>query len=89
LSSAVGEKLQEQTNIIRTVENHECKELVLAKDQVIEGYMATAFPNIKIEYGRNRVISASAFDKGYRDAGQINLRPGIRREDSQQLAVIG
>ena len=83
----IGEKLREQTNIIRTVENHECKELILAKDQMIEDYMATAFPNIKMEYGRKRVISAAAFDKGYSDAGTINLRPGIAKEDSEQLAV--
>ena len=82
----IGEKLQEQTNIIRTVENHECKELILIKDQMIKNYMATAFPNIRMEYGRKRVISASAFDKGYSDAATINLRPGIR-EDSEQLAV--
>ena len=61
----------------------------MAKDQIIKDYMAAAFPNIRMEYGRRRVVSAAAFDKGYSDAGKINLRPGIAEEDSKQLAVTG
>jgi hypothetical protein len=83
----VGERFREQTERIRAVERHGCTDLVLAKHQIIENYMATAFPNIKLEYGRNRAVSAAAFDKGYRDAGTINLRPGVTEGDSEPLAV--
>jgi hypothetical protein len=40
-------------------------------------YMAAAFPNIRTEYGKMRVVSAGAFEKGYADAGTINLRRGV------------
>jgi hypothetical protein len=83
----IGERFREQTESIRVAERHGCKELVLAKEQMIENYMAVAFSNIRIEYGRRRVVSAAAFDKGYGDAGTISLRPGIANEDSEQLAV--
>ncbi len=85
----IGEMFREQTEAIRAAERHDCKELVLAKDRIIKDYMAAAFPNIRMEYGRRRVVSAAAFDKGYNDAGKINLRPGITNEDSQQFAVTG
>jgi hypothetical protein len=85
----IGEKFRAQTQPIRAAEHHNCKELVLAKDRIIKNYMATAFPNIRMEYGRKRVVSAAAFDKGYSDAGTINLRPGIAREDLQQLPHAG
>jgi len=83
----IGEKFREQTEAIRAAERYDCKELVLAKDRIIKNYMAAAFPNIRMEYGRKRFVSAAAFDKGYSDAGTINLRPGIAKEDSEQLAV--
>ena len=76
----IGEKFRAQTEPIRAAEHHNCKELVLAKEKIIKDYMATAFPNIRMEYGRRRVVSAAAFDKGYSDAGKINLRPGITKE---------
>ena len=81
----IGEKLWEQTNIIRAVEQRECKDLVLAKEHMINNYMAAAYPNIRMEYGRRRIVSAEAFDRGYNDAGAINLRPGIAKKDSRQL----
>jgi hypothetical protein len=83
----IGEKFRAQTQPIRSAEHHHCKELVLAKDQIIKNYMATAFPNIRMEYGKRRVVSAGAFEKGYSDAGTINLRPGIAEEDSERLAI--
>jgi hypothetical protein len=79
----IGEKLRKQTQPIRAVEHHECKDLVLAKEQMIKNYMATAFSNIRMEYGRRRIVSAGAFEKGYRDADTINLKPGIAKEDSE------
>jgi len=83
----VGERFREQTDRIRAAERRVCTDLVLAKERIIQDYMATAFPNIKMEYGRKRIVSAAAFDKGYRDAGTINLRPGMTEGDSEQLAV--
>ena len=83
----IGERFREQTETIRAAERHDCKELVLVKEQMIKNYMATAFSSIRLEYGRRRVVSAAAFDHGYRDAGTIKLRPGIANEDSESLAV--
>lgn len=85
----IGERFREQTESIKAVERNHCKALVLAKEQMIRNYMNAAFPNIRMEYGRRRVISAAAFEKGYADAGAINLRPGVAREDSERLTVTG
>jgi len=82
----IGERFKEQTESIRAAERHDCKELVLVKEQMIKNYMATAFSSIRMEYGRRRVVSAAAFDHGYRDAGTIKLRP-VAKEDSESLAV--
>jgi hypothetical protein len=83
----IGERFTEQTQAIRSAERNNCKELVLAKEQMIKNYMATAFPNIRMEYGRRRIVSAAAFDKGYCDAGTISLRPGIPKDVSVRHAV--
>jgi hypothetical protein len=83
----IGERFSEETQTIRAAERRDCKELVLAKEQMIKDYMATAFPKIRMEYGRSRIVSAGAFEKGYCDAGKISLRPGIRKNDSDRLAV--
>lgn len=83
----IGERFREQTQSIRAAERNDCKALVLAKEQMIQNYMATAFPNIRTEYGRRRVVSAAAFEKGYSDAGMISLRPGVAKKDSPHLAV--
>lgn len=83
----IGERLREQTNRIKAAECRDCKELVLAKERMIQNYMAAAFANIKIEHARRRVVSAAAFDKGYSDAGAINLRSGITKEASERLTV--
>ncbi|MBI4963366.1 MAG: DUF2786 domain-containing protein [Desulfomonile tiedjei] len=83
----IGERFREQTQAIRAVERDGCKALVLVKEQMINNYMAAAFPNIRLEYGRRRVVSAAAFEKGYCDAGTIHLRPGTANEGSERLAV--
>jgi hypothetical protein len=85
----IGERFREETQSIRTAERRDCKELVLAKGQMIKTYMITTFPHIRMEYARRRVVSATAFERGYRDAGTINLRPGVAKEDSERLAVTG
>jgi hypothetical protein len=83
----IGERFREQTESIRAAERRECKELVVAKEQMIKTYMATTFSCIRIEYARRRVVSATAFEKGYRDAGTINLRPGVTKDDPERLVV--
>ena len=83
----IGERFHEQTQAVRAAEHNGCKDLILAKDRIIRSYMANAFPHIKVEYGRGRVISAGAFEKGYGEAGDIGLRPGITRNESEQSAI--
>lgn len=83
----IGERFRERTETIRAAERHTCKDLVVAKEQIINDYMAVAYPNIRMEYTRRRIVSAGAFEKGYCDAGLINLRPGVAKKDSEQLAV--
>lgn len=83
----IGERFLEHTQTIRAVELKECKELVLAKEQMITSYMARAYPNMRREYVRGRFVSAGAFEKGYTDAGSLNLRPGISGHDSDKWAV--
>ena len=60
---------------------------MLAKEQMIKSYMAETFPHIRTEHAKRRVISAGAFEQGYRDAASIALAPGIAREDTGQFAV--
>jgi len=73
----IGERFLEQTRAIRNEESRSCKELVVLKDEIIRNYMASTFSNIKIEHSKTRVVSADAFDKGYKDANRVNLRPGV------------
>jgi len=83
----IGERFQEQTQTIKAAERNGCKELVLAKEQMVRSYMADAFPHIRIERSRGRVISAGAFEQGYHDAAAIALAPGISRKDADRFAV--
>jgi hypothetical protein len=79
----IGERFQERTRAIRTAEREGCKELVLAKEEIIHTYMEAAFPHIKTEHAKSRVISAGAFEKGYCDAESISLPHGVAGEDSK------
>ena len=83
----IGERFRDQTQAIRTAERHECKDLVLAKEQIVKSYMDSAFPNIRMEHAKRRVISAGAFEKGYSDAAVIKLAPGITNKDKEHLSV--
>ncbi len=83
----IGERFREGTKIIRTAERRACKDLVIAKDRIINDYMAAAYPNIRSEYGRKRIVSSGAFEKGYCDAGTINLRPGVTNKDSEKMVI--
>jgi hypothetical protein len=60
---------------------------MLAKEQMIKCYMAETFPRIKTEHAKGRVISAGAFEQGYRDAASIALAPGIAQKDAEHFAV--
>jgi hypothetical protein len=73
----IGERLRERVRSIKEAERNGCKDLVVAKEQMIGQYMASAFSCIKTEYGRRRVVSATAFDEGYQDAGTVSLRTAI------------
>ena len=83
----IGERFQEQTRAVRAAEYHGCKDLVLAKEQMIKEYMADAFPRIRTEYGKRRAVSVDAFEKGYGDAAAIRLRPAIADGDTDRFAV--
>jgi hypothetical protein len=85
----IGERLGERALSIREEEQSDCKEVVVAKEQMIEQYMRSAFSSITKEYGRRRSVSANAFHKGYQDAAAISLRPAITNGDSDQFAVTG
>jgi hypothetical protein len=83
----IGERFQRQTQAIREAERQGCKDLVLAKEQMIKSYMAETFPHIRTEHAKRRVISAGAFEQGYRDAESIALAPGIAGNDTEHFAV--
>jgi hypothetical protein len=83
----IGERFQSQTEDIRETERSACKDLVLAKELMIKNYMDDAFPHIRTEHAKRRMISAGAFEQGYRDAEAIALSPGIARKDKEQFAV--
>jgi len=81
----IGERLQEETREIRVTEKKICTDLVVAKEQLIRNYMESNFASIRKEYGRRRVVSVKAFKKGYADADNIHLGPGIKSNDKEQL----
>ncbi len=72
----IGERFHEEIRPIRDAEGIRCTDLVVAKEHVIDEYMANTFPFIRREYGRARSISAGAFRKGYHDAESLTLRGG-------------
>ena len=83
----IGERFQEQARYMRAVEHNGCKDLVLAKDQMIRTYMASAYGNLRLEYGRRRCVSADAFERGYRDAATIALNKALENDSPDSGAV--
>lgn len=69
----IGERLHESTEHIRAQEVAVCKDLVLAKERLIQDYMQKTFHNVRREYGRTRAVSARAFQQGYMDAEKIDI----------------
>lgn len=85
----IGERFRELTLSVRAAEHNGCKDLVLAKEHIIRSYMASAYADVKMEYGRRRCVSADAFQRGYSDAADIELRKGVgdRTSDSRSLSA--
>ncbi|MFH1113481.1 MAG: DUF2786 domain-containing protein [Pseudomonadota bacterium] len=69
----IGERLQESTERIKAEEAKACKDLVLAKEQMIQDYMQKTFHHVRREYGRTRAVSARAYQQGYMDAENIEM----------------
>ncbi len=69
----IGERLQESTEHIKAQEEEACKDLVLAKEQMIQDYMQRTFQHVRREYGRTRAVSARAYQQGYMDAEKIEI----------------
>jgi hypothetical protein len=84
----IGERFLEQTRAVKATEIHACKELVLAKEQIIMTYMADTFPGIRREYVKRRMVIMRAFEKGYLDAAAISLRPAVTDRDSDRFAAV-
>jgi hypothetical protein len=83
----IGERFREQTLAVREAEHTGCKDLVLAKEQIIRTYMASTYAHVKMEYGKRRAVSADAFQRGYRDAADISLRKAVGDRASDPRAV--
>ena len=73
----IGERLHERTRDIDERENRLCTALVLAKDQMIQEYLAENFGRIAKEYGTTRYVSARAYAKGYSDGEKVMLRQAV------------
>lgn len=76
----IGERLNRLAGKMKSMEKKLCKDLILAKEQFITEYMKKSFSRIKMEYPRSRMVSARAFDMGYSEAGNINLKPALDEE---------
>jgi hypothetical protein len=72
----INERFHQETSGIKTREQSSCKDLVLAKDRLIQKYIEKTFACVHREYSRGRAVSAGAFQRGYRDAGSLDIRPG-------------
>jgi len=69
----IGERFEERARTVRVEELRCCKDLVIAKQQMIGRYMERTFGRVRREYGKPTPMSAQAFRKGYSDAGCIDL----------------
>ncbi len=82
----IGEKFSEETRQCRTVEDVKCRDLILAKDHMINNYMRKTFPGVRKMHDKPRSISVNAFEKGYHDARDVTIRPD--RPDQHQEPVL-
>ncbi len=83
----IGERLQESTEHVKAQEEKACKQLVLAKEQMIHDYMRRTFGNVTREYSRTRAVSARAFQQGYMDAEQIDIGDDNQRNGTTTEAL--
>ncbi len=81
----IGERLREATQEIRVTEEKTCTDLVVAKEHLIFNYMKNNFPYLRKEYARRRKVSANAYEKGYADADNIDLKAGAESDDTERL----
>jgi hypothetical protein len=74
-TSRIGVKFRNEIQHFQETEAVTCKDLVLVKDRMIKDFMKKTFPNtIKIK-NKPRHGSVDAFNRGYRDAGGVKIRP--------------
>lgn len=85
----ISERLKERASQARETEQRCCTELVLAKRHMIRNYMQHEFGNVKMEYGRTRSVSATAFREGYTDAEKVSLLTPIGEDSSTDCARSG
>ncbi len=83
----IGERFEEETQAVRTVEGEKCRDLVVVKDDLIQRYLHKTFPGMTRLYHKPRTVSAHAYEKGYHDGGSLplNHRDRRRSEDSPLL----
>ncbi len=73
----IRETLEAQVSYTRQSEAAACTALVVRKEQEINKFMAMEHPNVRTVNSRGRSISASAYNRGYADGANINIRPGV------------
>lgn len=83
----IGERFEEHADRIRAKEQVVCKDLILAKEQMIDRYMEQKIGPVRREYGRAVALSARAFEQGYVDAAELSLRPGIEEDTREKNAL--
>ncbi len=81
----IGQRYREETQTIRRNEQQTCTDLMVVKQDMIRDYMAGAFPHLRREYSRRRLVSARAFERGYQDAGDIDIRRTPHAEGREQF----
>lgn len=83
----IGERFAEKVEEVRAEELRVCTALVVAKEQMISQYMERTFGRIRREYGRSTTVSALAYQRGYAEAGDIDLDHGTGEPELRQAAL--
>ncbi len=85
----IGERFEEETQAVRTVEGEKCRDLVVVKDDMIQDYIHKTFPGMTRLYHRPRTVSAHAYEKGYHDGGSVPLSHGDQRGSTASPLRVG
>jgi hypothetical protein len=72
---------------MRAQEEVVCKDLVLAKERLIQDYMRKTFHNVRREHSHTRAVSARAFQQGYMDAENVEIGANRDRERTAAEAL--